>query len=60
MFNLFALSASDSSKHKNFKLWQAGSHAIELYSEKFVWEKINYIHRNPVEEKFVLNPEDWL
>ena len=41
------------------KFWQSGNHAIELYSEKFVWEKINYIHNNPVRENFVLKPEHW-
>jgi hypothetical protein len=24
-----------------------------------VWEKINYIHNNPVKEGLVKNPEDW-
>jgi hypothetical protein len=26
-----------------------------LFNEKFVWDKINYIHNNQIEEKFVLN-----
>ncbi|PZE15519.1 transposase, partial [Putridiphycobacter roseus] len=41
------------------KFWQSGNHAIELYSEKFVWEKINYIHKNPVVEGYVNEPEHW-
>lgn len=45
---------------QNIKFWKSGNHAIELYSEKFVWDKIHYIHNNPLEEKFVLKPEHWL
>lgn len=59
MLQEFRKAAFESEKHKNFKFWQVGNHAIELYSEKFVWEKINYIHNNPVEENFVSNPQDW-
>jgi len=46
-------------KSKNLKFWKTGNHAIELYSEKFLWNKINYIHNNPVEENFVTKPEYW-
>ncbi|WP_237705640.1 hypothetical protein [Croceivirga radicis] len=28
--------------------------------KKFLWDKINYIHNNPVVEKFVAKPECWL
>ncbi len=59
MLNIFMGQAAASAKHSSFKFWQAGNHAIELFSEKFVWDKINYIHNNPVEEKFVNKPEDW-
>ena len=33
---------------------------IELHSEKFVWDKINYIHNNPVEAGLVKNAHEWL
>jgi len=59
MLALFVGEASVSSKHTNFRFWQSGNHAIELYSEKFVWDKINYIHHNPVKAGFVTKPEDW-
>jgi len=49
-----------STENRKFKFWKSGNHAIELYNEKFVWEKINYIHNNPVEENFVLKPEHWI
>jgi putative transposase len=60
LLKLFEENGTKSDRNKNYKFWQTGNHAIELYSEKFVWDKINYIHNNPVSEKFVLNPSDWV
>lgn len=59
MLSKFSKAADGSSKHKNFKFWQVGNHAIELYTEKFIWDKINYIHNNPVTEGFVSNDFEW-
>jgi len=58
MMAIFALKAT--SKHKDYKFWEEGSHAIELYSEKFIWDKINYIHNNPVRAGFVKHPQEWI
>ena len=41
MLKLFEEEAKPSKRHSYFKFWQEGNHAIELYSEKFVWDKIN-------------------
>jgi putative transposase len=60
LLSLFGIAAVESCKDQKIKFWQTGNHAIEIYSEKFVWEKINYIHNNPVRSKFVSKPEDWL
>jgi hypothetical protein len=59
MLKEFERAGSESSKSKRYKFWQTGSHAIELRSESFVWEKTNYIHNNPVKEGFVEKAEDW-
>lgn len=60
LLSLFGSSAAGSRKHTYYRFWQEGNHAIELYSEKFVWEKLNYIHQNPVKAKFVNEPEYWI
>lgn len=60
MLNEFSKAADKSRKHKSFKFWQTGNHAIELFNEKFMWDKINYIHNNPVAEGFVLNDFEWM
>ena len=49
-----------SKKHKNYKFWRPGNYAIEVYTEKFVWIKINYIHNNPVKAGLVKSPLDWV
>lgn len=59
ILNMLAYSARNSKKHKNFQLWQAGNHAIELFSQKFTWIKVNYIHENPVKAGFVNFPHEW-
>jgi REP element-mobilizing transposase RayT len=56
----FAEAGDKNARNKTYKFWKSGNHAIELFTEKFVWEKINYIHNNPVKEKYVKNPQEWL
>ena len=60
MLREFEAAADKTDRNKTYKFWKSGNHAIELFTEKFVWEKINYIHNNPVKEKFVKNPQEWL
>lgn len=60
MLKIFENAADESAKHKYFKFWQTGNHAIEVYTEKFVWDKINYIHDNPVRVGFVTHQWDWI
>ncbi|MFM1914857.1 MAG: hypothetical protein RLZZ531_526 [Bacteroidota bacterium] len=60
MLREFAEAGDKNARNKTYKFWKSGNHAIELFTEKFVWEKINYIHNNPVKEKFVKNPQEWL
>lgn len=60
MLSQFEVEAQNSKRNKTYKFWQVGNHAIELYSEKFVWQKINYIHNNPVAEKFVKEQHEWI
>lgn len=50
MLKIFREAGLNNHKIKDYKFWQDGSHAIELFTEKFVWQKINYIHRNPVKQ----------
>lgn len=59
MLKQFEDEANQSVKHKTYKFWQTGNHAIEIYSPQFTWEKINYIHNNPVTAGYVNKSYHW-
>ncbi|TCI85058.1 REP-associated tyrosine transposase [Tenacibaculum sp. M341] len=42
-----------------YQFWQHHNKPIELWSEKVIKQKIDYIHNNPVKSGFVTSPEDW-
>lgn len=55
-FHYFAgLSAQKQEK----QFWKHDNHAFALYSNELIDQKIEYIHRNPVEAGFVNEPEEW-
>jgi len=41
------------------QLWQHHNKPIELWSDKVIKQKIDYIHNNPVENGFVTEPTHW-
>jgi REP element-mobilizing transposase RayT len=45
---------------KDYKFWQDGNQAKEIYGNSFLEEKLDYIHNNPVEEMVVEKPEEYL
>lgn len=47
-------------RNKNFQVWRSGNHAEEIYSEKFLWSKLDYIHLNPVRAGIVSRASDYL
>jgi len=47
------------SRPQNYKVWQDGYHAEEVFSNQWIKEKINYIHQNPENEKIVTEPENY-
>jgi len=44
---------------KGRQFWQQHNKPIELWSPKVIDQKVDYIHKNPVEAGFVLEPEHW-
>lgn len=48
MLERFQLATESHSRNKTFQFWQYGNHPEEIYSEKFLWSKLDYIHLNPV------------
>lgn len=60
MLERFKLATETHSRNKNYQFWKYGNHPEEIYSEKFMWSKINYIHFNPVKAKIVKKPQDYI
>ena len=42
------------------QLWTHENHAEHVYSQKFIEQKVQYIHNNPVRSGIVAKPEDYL
>lgn len=60
MLERFALATKTHSRNKNYQFWQYGNHAEEIYSHKFMWSKLDYIHLNPVQSGIVSRASDYL
>jgi len=60
MLKLFAEEAKKHKRNKNYQVWVHDNHPVELYSNKFIDQKINYIHENPVAAGIVDKAEDYL
>jgi REP element-mobilizing transposase RayT len=43
----------------DYKIWQEGYHAIELYNETILEQKLEYIYQNPVRAGWVESPEEY-
>ena len=44
----FKLAAESHTRNKNYQFWKYGNHPEEIYSNTFMWSKLDYIHLNPV------------
>jgi REP element-mobilizing transposase RayT len=60
LLELFKGACEHLKRTQEFKVWQDGYHAEEVSSDKFIYQKLNYIHNNPVKDKIVEKPEDYL
>lgn len=60
LLDKMAFMARKTQRTENFKLWQDGSHAMDLMSDEFLRQKINYIHNNPVRNGLVDLPEHYV
>ncbi|MBU8883965.1 transposase [Kaistella sp. DKR-2] len=56
----FAKATETHTRNKNFQVWQYGNHAEEIFTLKFMWDKLNYIHLNPVRAGIVEKANHYL
>ena len=59
ILSTFKKSCEHLKRKQQHKVWQNGYHAELISSNKFLYQKIDYIHMNPVEEGLVDEPEDY-
>ena len=48
MLERFKKATETHQRNKNYQFWQLNDHPVEVYSEKFLWSKLDYIHLNPI------------
>jgi putative transposase len=44
---------------REHQLWQEGSHPQMIADEAMMWQKLEYIHNNPVRRGYVDDPIHW-
>jgi REP element-mobilizing transposase RayT len=60
MLERFKQATESHSRNKNYQFWQYGNHPIEIYTNKFMWSKLDYIHLNPVRAGLVAQASDYI
>lgn len=65
MLKRFEFAAKSNSKNSEYQFWQVGNHPEEIFTEKFLWSKLNraanrYIHMNPIRSGIVSKASDYL
>jgi len=60
MMRLFTYAAKRQNKKGNYQFWTHENHAVEVFSNTFIEEKVNYIHNNPVRSGIVNSPEEYI
>ncbi len=60
MLNLFEFSAKQHKRNEKYQIWTHENHSEYIFSDKFLFQKINYIHENPVRAGLVAKAEDYL
>ncbi|MFT6946175.1 MAG: hypothetical protein ACJARP_000586 [Vicingaceae bacterium] len=60
MLKQFKEEAEKSSNVNGYQFWRHDTKPIELWSNKVITEKVNYVYQNPAEAGLVYRPEDYV
>ncbi len=60
MLELFSKACAHLKREQEYKVWQDGNQSKEIFTNSFFYEKLNYIHINPVEDKIIEKPQEYL
>lgn len=59
MLKAFRDAGERNSNNTRYQFWQQDNHPIEIRGQKMFFQKLNYIHYNPVAHGFVTKEEDY-
>jgi putative transposase len=59
LLRLFRMVAPQGNRSQEFRVWQDGFHPKAITSDAMMFQKIKYVHSNPVRKGFVAAAEDW-
>ena len=57
---IFRYAARGHNRNENYQVWTHENHAEHIFSNKFIEQKVEYIHNNPVRAGLVEKAEDYL
>lgn len=60
MLRLFKHAAKRQNKTGDYQVWTHENHAMELYGNDFIQQKVEYIHNNPIRAGIVKNADDYI
>nr|WP_255369939.1 transposase [Mucilaginibacter sp. OK283] len=60
MLWFFEREGKSNPNNENYQFWQQGNHPIEIYTNKVLDQKLDYIHNNPVTAGWVDEPHHFL
>ncbi|MCA0362977.1 MAG: transposase [Bacteroidetes bacterium] len=60
MLKRFEFKARSNQRNSNFQFWEFGNHPEEIFSEKFFWTKLKYIHMNSARSGLVSKASDYV
>ncbi len=60
LLDRMAFTVRKTQRAEHYKLWQDGSHAMDIVSDEFLHQKVEYIHNNPARNGLVALPEHYL
>jgi REP element-mobilizing transposase RayT len=60
IMHMFKYYAKHNTNNREFQLWEQYNHPQLLTTQEMAWQKINYIHQNPVRAGIVENALDYL
>lgn len=60
LLSIFEFAAKRHKRNNKYQFWTHENHPEHIYSNKFIAQKITYIHENPVRSGIVEKPEEYV